>query len=65
MIVCHQMDPKVWFCSVISLFGYVVDSLENMDNWKDVIVDANMLKNAIFSEFLVSVTIIKVIQYFK
>jgi len=44
------------------LFLYVVASLENMGNWKDVTaVDANMLKNAMDSEFLVSVQIIKVI----
>lgn len=48
------------------LFPYVVASLENMGNWKDVTaVDANMLKNAMDSEFLVSVQIIKVIQYIK
>jgi len=46
----------------VQLFLYVVASLENMGNWKDVTaVDANMLKNAMDSEFLVSVQIIKVI----
>jgi len=46
----------------VQLFLYVVASLENMGNWKDVTaVDANMLKNAMDSEFLVSEQIIKVI----
>lgn len=46
----------------VQLFPYVVTSLNIMAKWKDrTAFDANMLKNTMDSEFLVSVTIIKVI----
>ncbi|XP_060855729.1 zinc finger MYM-type protein 1-like [Metopolophium dirhodum] len=45
----------------VQLFPYVVVSLETMSSWKDVTaVEANMLRNAMDSEFLISVQIIKV-----
>ncbi|XP_060855231.1 zinc finger MYM-type protein 1-like [Metopolophium dirhodum] len=46
----------------VQLFPYVVVSLETMSSWKDVTaVEANMLRNAMDSEFLISVQIIKVL----
>lgn len=45
----------------VQLFPYVVVSLETISSWKDVTaVEANMLRNAMDSEFLISVQIIKV-----
>ncbi|XP_050064719.1 zinc finger MYM-type protein 1-like, partial [Aphis gossypii] len=46
----------------VQLFPYVVVSLETMSSWKDVTaVEANMLRNTMDSEFLISVQIIKVL----
>jgi len=45
----------------VQLFPYVLVSLETISSWKDVTaVEANMLRNAMDSEFLISVQIIKV-----
>lgn len=47
----------------VQLFAYIVTSLNNMAKWRDgTAIDANMLKNAMDSEFLVSVAILKVIK---